>query len=76
MYNVHANVTVITFQVMFNTSAVNDALKDAKDYGFDISRNSEFNWSMLKKKRDEYVKRLNGIYSSNLHRDSITYIQV
>ena len=58
------------------TAAVNDALKDAGDYGFDVTNSSEFNWTLLKRKRDAYVKRLNGIYSNNLQRDSITYIQV
>ena len=58
------------------TAAVNEALHDAKDYGFDISRNSEFQWAALKTKRDAYVKRLNGIYTNNLGKDNITYVQV
>ena len=58
------------------TATVNEALHDAKDYGFDIVKKNEFDWAMLKEKRDAYVKRLNGIYTSNLGKDNITYIQV
>ena len=61
---------------MFMTATVNEALHDAKDYGFDIVKKNEFDWAMLKEKRDAYVKRLNGIYTSNLGKDNITYIQV
>ncbi|XP_063674800.1 glutathione reductase, mitochondrial-like isoform X2 [Bolinopsis microptera] len=60
---------------MFMTATVNEALHDAKDYGFDIVKKNKFDWAMLKEKRDAYVKRLNGIYTSNLGKDNITYIQ-
>ena len=61
---------------MFNTAMVNETLHDAAEYGFDIARKGQFQWSALKEKRDAYVKRLNGIYNSNLAKDNITYIQV
>ena len=65
-----------SLQVMFMTAAVNEALHDAKDYGFDIAKKNQFDWAMLKEKRDAYVKRLNGIYKNNLAKDNITYIEV
>ena len=69
-------ISIISFQVMFMTATVNEALHDAKEYGFDVVKKNQFDWAMLKEKRDAYVKRLNGIYTNNLGKDSITYIQV
>ncbi|KAL5256581.1 hypothetical protein ACHWQZ_G011731 [Mnemiopsis leidyi] len=69
------NVGCVPKKVMFMTAAVNEALHDAKDYGFDIEKKNQFDWAMLKEKRDAYVKRLNGIYKNNLAKDNITYIQ-
>ena len=59
------------------TGAVHEALHDAKEYGFNLPASSTtFDWAMLKEKRDAYVKRLNGIYTNNLGKDNITYVQV
>jgi glutathione reductase (NADPH) len=33
-----------------------------------------FDWAGLKKKRDEYIKRLNGIYGNNLDRSKVEHI--
>ena len=60
---------------MFNTALVNEALHDAHDYGFEVT-SSAFNWAALKEKRDAYVKRLNGIYNTNMAKDNITYVKV
>lgn len=34
----------------------------------------DFNWPMIKTKRDAYVKRLNGIYEKNLERENVEYV--
>jgi len=39
-------------------------------YGFSI-KESSFDFSVIKKARDEYITRLNGIYDSNLQKDKI-----
>lgn len=50
---------------MWYTADVADNLRKAPAYGFgdeptDVSI-PKFNWNFLKKKRDAYIKRLNGI---------------
>lgn len=50
-----------------------EALHDAKDYGFDVSI-AGFDWARLKRSRDTYVRRLNGIYATNLEKDSVEVI--
>ena len=42
-------------------------------FRFDVTKQS-FNWSVIKAKRDAYVKRLNGIYSNNLNNDGIEHL--
>jgi hypothetical protein len=34
-------------------------------------RLSAFDWGLIKKKRDAYIKRLNGIYATNLEKDKV-----
>lgn len=45
----------------------------AADYGFDISVHGH-DWGALKARRDAYIKRLNGIYASNLDKRGVEYI--
>ena len=61
-------------KITWNAAAIADALKDAKAYGFKIKETAPFDWPTFKHKRDEYVKRLNGIYEKNLHNDKVEYI--
>lgn len=46
----------------------------AADYGFDVDVRGH-DWGELKQRRDAYVKRLNGIYESNLDRRGVEYIE-
>lgn len=59
--------------VMFNTAVHAEYIHDHADYGFDVTLNN-FSWATVKKSRDAYVKRLNGIYENNLKKDSVEYI--
>ena len=61
-------------QVMYNAASIAESLRDAKNYGFDIDIKG-FNWQHLKSKRDSYIKRLNGIYQSNMEKDAISIIK-
>jgi glutathione reductase (NADPH) len=61
-------------KVMFNTAAMKDMLHDAKGYCFSVDH-VEFDYRALKAKRDAYVKRLNGIYETNLERDKVVHVQ-
>jgi glutathione reductase (NADPH) len=68
------NVGCVPKKVMWNAASVAFSLKDAQDYGFDIKvgRND---WAMLKRKRDAYVLRMNGIYERNLAAKGVAYVR-
>ncbi|KAJ8331059.1 Glutathione reductase [Batrachochytrium dendrobatidis] len=68
------NVGCVPKKVMWNAADVAETLHNASCYGFDVSSNAPFSWSTFKQKRDEYVKRLNGIYTSNLEKSGIDMI--
>lgn len=57
-------------KVMYNTSHVNEVLHEAKHFGFTVGDVS-FDWAAIKKSRDRYVQRLNGIYESGLDKLNI-----
>lgn len=59
---------------MWNAATIAETLREAGEYGFDITQNKPFDWPYFKKKRDAYITRLNGIYSRNLNNDKVTYI--
>ncbi len=67
------NVGCVPKKVMWNTSYVGDILKMAPAYGYDITQNG-FNWSTIKKSRDAYIQRLNGIYHRNLDHSGVDEI--
>lgn len=59
---------------MWYTADIAEKLKHAKEYGFDIKGDPTFNWPIIKKRRDDYVHKLNGIYERNLEKDKVDYI--
>jgi glutathione reductase (NADPH) len=64
------NVGCVPKKVMWNAAHVADSLRDAPDYGFQLNVTG-FDWTTLKKKRDAYIERLNGIYERNLSNDKV-----
>jgi glutathione reductase (NADPH) len=50
------------------------SLQDAGDYGFDVKVGMS-DWAELKRKRDAYVLRLNGIYERNLSAKGVAYVR-
>lgn len=60
---------------MWYTADVAEKLKSASEYGFTLGSEPEFNWAEIKKRRDAYVHRLNGIYEKNLEKDKVDYIK-
>lgn len=64
------NVGCVPKKVMWNTAALAENLHDSKDYGFTTGEIS-FDWKIIKEKRDAYVKRLNGIYDTNLDNSGV-----
>ena len=62
-------------KVMWYTADIAEKIKAAKEYGFDLDEKTvKFAWPEIKKRRDAYVHRLNGIYEKNLQNDKVDYI--
>jgi glutathione reductase (NADPH) len=68
------NVGCVPKKVMWNASGVALSLHDASDYGFDVKVGMS-DWAELKRKRDAYVLRLNGIYERNLGAKGVAYVR-
>lgn len=62
-------------KVMFNAGSIADAMRHAAHYGFAHEGPlPTFSWDKLKKLRDAYIARLNGIYAANLQKAGIEVI--
>jgi glutathione reductase (NADPH) len=68
------NVGCVPKKVMWNAAELAAALHHAPHYGFDV-RAGGHDWSTLKRGRDAYVARLNGIYQRNLDKKGITIVR-
>jgi glutathione reductase (NADPH) len=68
------NVGCIPKKVMWNAASVALGLADAGDYGFNVTVGDN-DWPALKRKRDAFVLRLNGIYERNLAAKGVTYVR-
>eukprot|EP00729_Bicosta_minor_P018699 gene18699-35584_t len=67
------NVGCVPKKVMWSCAEVMEAVHDAPDYGIDVTYNG-FSWPKIKKSRDEYITRLNGMYDNNLERADVPKI--
>jgi glutathione reductase (NADPH) len=67
------NVGCVPKKLMWYTATHADHFEHAADYGFNIAVDGH-DWAALKSRRDAYVKRLNGIYASNLDNGGVTTI--
>jgi glutathione reductase (NADPH) len=67
------NVGCVPKKVMWYAAHYAHQLQHAKDYGYEVAV-AGHDWASLKARRDSYVKRLNGIYESNLDKRGVTYI--
>ena len=68
------NVGCVPKKIMWYTAHHAHMLEHASDFGFDVSVNGHV-WSDVRKKRDEYISRLNDIYENNLDKRGVTYIE-
>ncbi|XP_078486713.1 glutathione reductase, mitochondrial [Ciona intestinalis] len=68
------NVGCVPKKVMFNTAMHAEMIHDHKDYGFTLAGGVTFDWSVIKQKRDVYIKRLNGIYAVNLDKAKVNTV--
>jgi glutathione reductase (NADPH) len=67
------NVGCVPKKVMWNAAGIALGLADAGDYGFDVTVAGN-DWPELKRKRDAYVLRLNGIYERNLEAKGVAFV--
>ncbi len=66
------NVGCVPKKVMWNAAEIAHLMRQASHYGFDL-RVGGHDWGLLKRGRDAYVERLNGIYRRNLdNKDIVT----
>jgi glutathione reductase (NADPH) len=68
------NVGCVPKKIMWNAASIALSVHDANDYGFDV-KVGESDWAHLKRKRDAYVLRLNGIYERNLAAKGVAYVR-
>jgi len=68
------NVGCVPKKVMFNAATIAEMIHQASGYGYTVGSCS-FDLPTLKKKRDDYVARLNGIYRNNLKNSDVTFIE-
>lgn len=64
------NVGCVPKKIMWNAAAAAHAIHDAAGSGFSTG-SVDHDWAALKKKRDAYIERLNGIYANNLTNKNI-----
>src|SRR5579863_10298543 len=67
------NVGCVPKKVMWNAAELGSALADARDYGFDVAE-AAVDWPALRRHRDAYIQRLNGLYAANLARRNIEVV--
>lgn len=60
-------------KVTWNAAALAESIGVAKSYGFSLEQTKPFDFTTFKHKRDDYIKRLNGIYEKNLKNDKVEY---
>ncbi|ORZ05035.1 glutathione-disulfide reductase [Absidia repens] len=52
--------------------SIAESIHDATGYGFEVQP-PKLDWASIKRRRDAYVKKLNGIYDTNLTKDGIEW---
>jgi glutathione reductase (NADPH) len=67
------NVGCVPKKIMWYTASHMHHFNQAANYGFNIAVEGH-DWGALKSRRDDYIKRLNRIYESNLDKSGVTYI--
>jgi glutathione reductase (NADPH) len=68
------NVGCVPKKIMWNAADMGEHLDEAEQYGFSGVKKPAFDWASIKKKRDDYVKMLNGVYDRNLNNEGCDYI--
>lgn len=69
------NVGCVPKKMTWYFASVNEVLKGAKHYFYDVPENVQFHFDKFKKRRDEQILKLNGAYERNWNREGIDLIQ-
>ena len=64
------NVGCVPKKLMWYAASLGHTVGEYAGYGFDVSR-ERFSWPALKRARDTYVERLNGIYARRLETEGV-----
>ena len=64
------NVGCVPKKVMWYAASLGHTVEEYSGYGFDVSLEG-FDWPKLKRARDAYVRRLNGIYARRLETEGV-----
>jgi glutathione reductase (NADPH) len=67
------NLGCVPKKIMWYAADHAHHLRHARDYGFDIEL-AGHDWAGLKRRRDAYIRRLNGIYADNLEKRKVELI--
>jgi glutathione reductase (NADPH) len=68
------NLGCVPKKVMWNAAELGSALHDAVDYGFPVE-SGDVDWLLLKRRRDAYIERLNGLYAASLSRRHVELVR-
>ena len=68
------NVGCVPKKIMWYSASLAHSVRIAASYGFNVDVKGH-DWSLLKERRDAFVKRLNDIYQSNLSKREIPLIR-
>jgi len=68
------NVGCVPKKVMWHAAQLAHGFHDAPGYGFRLEGVAH-DWSLLRERREQYIRRLNGIYGRNLDKDGVTLIR-
>ena len=60
-------------KIMWHAAELARQLADAREYGFRLSPEGH-DWADLVRRRESYIRRLNGIYTENLKRRGVDYV--
>ena len=68
------NVGCVPKKVMWNAASLAHAIEDAPDYGLTVASHT-FDWTILKRQRDQHVLDLNGHYERNLLKNGVEIVR-
>jgi glutathione reductase (NADPH) len=68
------NVGCVPKKVMWNAASLAHALEDAPEYGFSVPAHT-FDWTVLKRERDQHVLDLNALYERHLLQNGVRIVR-